>query len=453
MNSNNNEPLPVQTSEPELSKQCLDNSATDSGDRLTRHGLTIRRQRIKDGRWGKWTVRIKFQKKVHPLTLAETAKDSFDMAVRARREIQAGRWEELRAATNLRHVNQTTLADVFKHYRAYKGPDRPSDDTRELNINALTAILRESCSGASMTAANVDPSSISLLKINAELIWKWKEQKRKLADEAPDDERTLQILRSANSRLRQARSIFSDNEELRTYYRHNKLALPDCITAFCKEPPFSDCSKDEYHIPNDTVIAKTFEALEKLCSGASVTAANSQDLNIYKACWLALGFGLRKSEIAQAKNSWFVNLGGIIYCRGDELAKNKKFPEVRVQLGAWDKLRPHIENQDPNAYVLSGTPTDRCEDTFRRLSCWMKSLGWQTTHHIHEFRAWAGCQIAMASGNDIRTAQIFLRHASFATTERFYGHHLKIKLAEVQMTLPQVEPATFEPKLLPSIGG
>lgn len=426
----------------------------ETGDRLKRHGLTIRRQRIKDGTWGKWTIRIRFRGKLHSLTLAETAKDSFEMAIRGRREIQAGRWAELKDAIALRKVNQTTLADVFTLYRGFKGPDRPADDTRELNINALTAILREvhGDGGASLL------TGFSLLKINAELIWKWKEQKRKLADDAADDERALQILRSANSRLRQARSIFSDNEELRTYYRHNKLVLPECIATFCKEPPFSDCSKDEYHIPSDTVIAATFASLEKLNDGgASVDAvrrtASFLDLNIYKACWLALGFGLRKSEIAEARNSWFVNLGGIIYCRGDVLAKNKKFPEVRVQLGAWDKLRPLIENKDPNAYVLTGSATDRKEDTFRRLSAWMKGLGWQTTHHIHEFRAWAGCQIAMASGNDIRTAQVFLRHASFATTERFYGHHLKIKLAEVKLSIPQVIPQTFEPKILPSVAG
>src|SRR6185312_10147527 len=185
--------LPLQTS---------GQAEPESLNRLTRHGLTIRRKKLKDGRWGKWTVRIRFRNKIHPITLCETAKDSFDKAVRARREIHDGRWEQLKETSTLRQLSNTTLADVFTAYRAFKGPDRPSEDTRELNINALTAIIRES--GAIDPAAKVE--NLSLLRLTADLVWKWKETKRKLADDAQDDERALQLLRSANSRLRQARS-------------------------------------------------------------------------------------------------------------------------------------------------------------------------------------------------------------------------------------------------------
>jgi integrase len=368
------------------------------------------------------------------------------MAIRARREIQSGRWATLRATVSLRPASVTTLGQVFTIYRKFIGPDRPAAATIELNIHALGQILRE-------VLGQVDVPALPVSACTAELLWKWKELKRAAASAADDDERTLQILRSANSRLRQARSIFSSNEDLRTFYRQSAavhdiaIELPDCIAAFCAEAPFGDCSKDEYHAPSDQIIARTFESLQALGKSES-----PDDLNMYRAVWLAIGCGLRKSEIAIARNSWFANVNGTIFCRGDVLAKNKKFPEVRVQLGAWDRLRSHIEGKDPAAYVLAGTLTERSDITFRRLSEWMRGLGWQTTHHIHEFRAWAGCQIAMAPGNDIRAAQTFLRHASFGTTEKYYGHHLKIRLQEVRLNIPTVKPAEFQPQLLPAFG-
>lgn len=414
----------VQTSEPD-----------DNASRLTRHGITIVKRHGRQDE--KYTCRIRFKKKVHHLTLAETAKKSFDIAVAARRAIHEGRWTALKDQTALRHVRQLSLGEVFVVYRQFLGPDRPAESTIELNIHALKAIVRE-------VLGEVEVSALPVATMTAELIWKWKEGKRKLAGEAHSDERSLQILRSANSRLRQARSIFSDNEELRTFYRHHKLNLPDSLAAFCNEPPFGDCSKDEYHAPSDAIVAKTFEALEKL--GKST---NSDDVNMFKACWLAIGFGLRKSEISSARNNWFKNVDGTIICRGDVLAKNKKFPEVRAQLDAWARIGPLVEDKEAQEYVLVGSKTERTDICFRRLSDWMRSLGWETTHHVHEFRAWAGCQIAMAPNNSIREAQAFMRHASFATTEKFYGHHLKIKLTEVKLAIPQVKPKEFKPVVLP----
>ena len=114
------------------------------------------------------------------------------------------------------------------------------------------------------------------------------------------------------------------------------------------------------------------------------------------------------------------------------------------------QLVPRLGDKDQNAFVLVGTQTERTAICFRRLSERMRGLGWQTTHHVHEFRAWAGCQIAMAAGNDIRTAQIFLRHASFGTTEKFYGHHLKIKLDEVKLSIPSLAEKQFTPTILPA---
>jgi integrase len=387
----------------------------------------------------KYVTVIKFKGKGHWLTLAETQKDSFKIAIRARREIQEGRWDTVKTAVQLRTpVAQTTVAELLEAYvgdidnpqptKGYRGHDRPADTTRRQNAHALRQLLTE--------AGRND--KIPLTDLTDKLLWTWRETKRQAAAKETDDERQIQLLRSANSRLRQARSVLSDNADLRTYYRAHGITLPPNIAAFNAEPGFEHVAKEEYHAPSDTIIAATFKALEQLNPEGPVSSPGvppqAPDRNMYVAIWIAIGFGLRKSEISKAKNAWFVNINGAIYCRGDELAKNKKFPEVRCQLGAWAKLAPHIAGQPADAYVLQGDQTERTEETFRRISDWMRGLGWQTQHHIHEFRAWSGCQIAMA--RDLRAAQTFLRHAHFATTEKHYGHHLKIRLDEVPINLP-----------------
>jgi integrase len=170
---------------------------------------------------------------------------------------------------------------------------------------------------------------------------------------------------------------------------------------------------------------------------------------LYKAIWLALGFGLRKSEISLAKNSWFQELNGVLYCAGDELAKNNRFPRVRAQLGAWQKLSPYIQGQDPDAFVIQGTDQERTDHLFRRCSTWMQGLGWQSQKMIHELRSYAGCQIAMGNSGDtldLRAAQEFLRHASLTTTENFYMRYLRSILKEVKLTLPV--PAPFIPQII-----
>lgn len=405
---------------------------------LTRNGITIRRRGDKPD--SKYICRIKFRGKVHELTLLETAKESFEVALRARREIHAGRWNTLREQTALRQVSQTTLQDIFTAYRAFAGPDRPAATTREQNMHALTAILRDTLGDSA------DLTTLNLSQVNHELLWRWKEQKRVAASAVQgDDERTRQILRSANSRIRQARSVFARAEDLRTHYRMHQVVLPAAIEGFLKEPLFSDCTKDEYHAPGDTIIARTFAALETLGQSQS-----PDDRNMHLACWLALGFGLRAGDISQARASWFQAIDGAIYLRGDVLSKNKKFAEIRCQLGAWDRLGPHITSLAPDAYILAGTMTERASTVYRRISELFRTLGWQTTHHIHELRAWAGCQIAMApGGRGLLDAQVFMRHAHYSTTEKFYGHHMKIRLAEVKLQIPTVTP-TFQPQVLPA---
>jgi integrase len=275
----------------------------------------------------------------------------------------------------------------------------------------------------------------------AQPVWDWKAAIEQKAA-AENEERQHQLFRSANSTLRQARSLFS-RDMLEYYERHTTIRLPD-ISKFLAAPGFKGVGKLEYHAPADAIIAKTFAALEKL--GAA--DASASDRNIFVACWCALGFGLRASEIAKVRRNWFTEIDGAVWLAGSELAKNKKYPRVRAQLGAWQKLAPLVKDLAGEAFVIQGTDTERKEDVFRRVSEWMRGLGWQTQHHVHELRAWAGCQIAEKSERGLLDAQTFLRHAQYSTTEKFYGHHMKRRLGEVKLVLPPLPAAVPDLKVV-----
>lgn len=390
-------------------------------------------QRLRNGqRETTWTYKFRVSGHQHVASGFATRAMADDAKRLARRAVAAGKMDAVRAILAPRTVAKSaTLAEIFTLYRAAPpSARRASATSREGNIRRLLDLVR-----LSSPTINHQPESTPLTSLTARLIYDYKQAIDRQAA-AEDESRRLQLYRSANSVIIQARSVFT--ADFCEYYTQiGGLEIPACLAAFRSAPIFKGCKKQEYTPPNDRVIAATFAALARL---------ETEDLNLYKCMWLALGYGLRKSEIEHARNDWFITIDDAPYLSGDELAKNHKFPRIRAQLGAWDKLAPHIKDKPAKDYVITGSDTERSDDVFRRCSLVMKSVGWATQHHVHELRAYAGCQVAMNSPRHIYDAQTFMRHASVTTTEAHYGHHLKRHLDEVKLTLPT--PAVFQPTLV-----
>lgn len=395
---------------------------------------------------------IKFQFRGTPITRRTrfTLKADAERRERElRHALEAGRWEILDELRLRQPPVATTIAQILALYPTY-AQAKPA--TVAGNITSLKAILRRA-----WNIPTVDDAALArpLSALNADLIWTWKQNlttyaaaQAQLAADAGEDPqyRRAQILRSANSLLRQARSIFTPHL-LEAYRRHRTreaaaLTLPD-LAPFLEAPAFPGAAKQDYFPADDHLIAKTFAALEHLEPGGAVPRlpASAPDLNLYLAIWLAIGFGLRKSEVAQVRKNAFLTRDGATWLRLATTTKNGSLPEIRAQLGAAEKLQPHLDQLQPEDYLLRGHPTERTEDVFRRCSTWMRDLGWQTEKTFHEWRAWSGCQIALAHG--LLAARDHLRHASIQTTERNYGRYLKTKIAEVKLTLPNLPTPTF----------
>jgi integrase len=248
-----------------------------------------------------------------------------------------------------------------------------------------------------------------------------------------DDARRTQLCRSANTTLRSARALFSPH--LLEHYRIiANLTLPD-LSGFRDAPGFRGVSKDDYRIPSDDLVRATLADLE---------ATRLTHPDRYAAVWLALGFGLRKSEAAAVRAGWFVRLNGRLHLELREVVqpgtpgqtntatKNGSIsPRIAVANGAWEHLAPIVALLPPDRHVLApaGTDTYRADALFDEISTWLRGLGWETQKAYHEFRALAGCWVAMRDG--LLVARDWLRHSSVTTTERHYGRYVRTCASDV----------------------
>jgi len=359
----------------------------------------------------------------------ETTKEGAEKVLKSMvKAAAAGRFDVLEA-TKARHQPDITIGQLWPHYVA--GARELDEQTRRGNLSSLRILVRH----ATGAAADADVDNVALKSLTGDLVYKYRQTVLDAAAaETADDIRTQQLCRSANSFLRQARSIFS--VDMRTYYKRVAgLKLPDSILGFCAEPAFKKVKKSDYNKPDDQIIARTF---------ADLPALERDDLNAYLAIWTALGFGLRKSEIAAAKVGWFIRRAGVLYARADVLGKNGQIPDIMGQLGVSDKLAAHLVDRDPSEHLLQGHDTERGELVFDRVGEWMEARGWKTQKRIHEFRAYAICQLAEQTG-DLIEAQKWARHSSYVTTEQAYGRYIRSKGLAVKLTVPEAE---FLPKVV-----
>jgi integrase len=350
------------------------------------------------------------------------------------------KFNALREATRLRKVVLAlpgTLAELETAYRA-SAAGRLDPQTIHRNILALRLII------ARATQSQREPKDILLQSLNGDLIHAFKRQT--LADHVADtDLERRRTQRTVNSYLRQARSLFT--AELASSYRRDfQLELPACIRTFQEEPGFSDVAKsrEEYNLPSDHLLKRTFDALPRLAE---------TDRNAFLAVWLALGFGLRKEEIAGVRVRNFLSVQSRPSVELEEVwvqykcktvTKNHTArPIIPVANGAWLHLEPYLKNRPPGDYVLEGSISARCDITFRNISAWMRTLGWSTLKTIHEFRAYAGCQVAMRDG--IYQASKWLRHSSVTVTEKNYSRYVVNRVSDAPLSLPDVTNGTFQP--------
>ncbi len=390
-------------------------------------------KRIRDGHESThWYCKVEFQGRQYLRNTRYTAKADAERFERALRKALAGdREQAITALTESRlraESPSTTLGQVVAAFRAAPGDWTPH--TRRGYIGGLRALVE--------TALGAMPSweSRPIGTLNADLVYRYRQAVHREATGA-GDARRAQLGRSGNTVLRSARALFSP-ALVEHYRREAGLVIPD-LSEFRSAPGFRGVGKDDYRIPRDELISGTLTALES-------TRDTHRDR--YLAVWLALGFGLRKSEAAAVRVSWFIRLGGRVHLElravvqpgtpGQESDATKSgavAPRIPVSNGAWSKIEPLLAGMAPDAHVLAPDATDtyRADALFDEIALWMRDLGWETQKAFHEWRALAGCWVAMRDG--LLVARDWMRHASVTTTERNYGRYIRTQVSDTAPTL------------------
>ena len=221
---------------------------------------------------------------------------------------------------------------------------------------------------------------------------------------------------SSNSILRQAKALFS--QEILDTISNVKIPSPLPFEK-CKFYPAEDMS---YH--------------SRIDSGALVRAAKTElserDPEVYKVFLLALGGGLRRSEIDTLTYEQvdFANSMLRMHVTPEGRRKSKQ-SEANVPIDEMliDELKKWQQTAK-DKFVLVGPGIEepkkwgrnyRCDETFKRTIAWLRTHGVDTLKPIHTLRKEAGSLVATEGG--IQAAKQFLRHKSIEVTSAYYAYN------------------------------
>ena len=348
-----------------------------------------------------------------------TERSAKSWAIALRKRILDDGWEaaEDSSRRQAKEPESATIGSVLEAYERSALQARLADCTRSGAVNALGNLWTRA------TGKKLDRGA-SVGVLDAALVRKWKTASLAHADaEAKGDPmRRDQLLFSANRILAFARTIFTADR--REDYDREGMQLPDSVHGFLTEPHFRKLARRHHAPASDTLESATFEAIERL---------RNTDRNLYLAAWLALGFGLRKSEISKAQVGWLKCVGGLPYLDGAMLTKNKNARPlfIRGVLGGYEKLAAVLADQPAHAFMLEGSATERKELVFRRCAKWMADLGWPNRKKIHDLRALSGSLVARLHGP--MAGQKHLRHADLSTFMNSYSHHVLDAVPETRL--------------------
>ena len=313
--------------------------------------------------------------------------------------------------TRLRQPVTATVGELITSYLTSAGDADPG--TRQQNVNALKQILGICYTG--------DVTALSVAQINTTAARRWFEHATEKAAAEKDQSAQLSLKRSANSRFVQARSLFTPRA-IASYkdagvYHENLEQFHKAYDVFS----FTRLPLSTYNPPAETIVEATLDAWEKI-----------DDRDLFLAIGHELAFGLRVSEMAQAKWNWWKQREGYPVLDGTAIVKNGSgLLQVRALDPWFTVMRIKAESRgwrptDPaklDSYILTGSDTNRNDSVPRAVSAWLRNLGWDTQKTNHALRAYAGSQIAMKYG--IYEAQTWLRHSSVNVTERNYSYFVK----------------------------
>lgn len=253
--------------------------------------------------------------------------------------------------------------------------------------------------------------AVPLDVLTPESIRLWQREYVKDRTQGRSSDQLVSVRRSANSFVRQARSLFA-KPILRA------LGKPADFSPFrelemLSTPSVRFMSKINFY----TLIKKAKEELRAV------------DVEAYKAFLLASLAGLRKREIDGLE--WrHVDLTDKKISLFESQFLSLKTPASRDTLSIDDELARELTTLKPGGderFVLKSTNaigriargSYRCSEVFEKLYKWLRDQGINSNKPLHELRKELGSHLALKQG--IYQASRYLRHTDISTTSKHYG--------------------------------
>ena len=196
-----------------------------------------------------------------------------------------------------------------------------------------------------------------------------------------DEEQQAKAAYSANSLLRQAKSIFKKDllphYELGEGFDFHRVKVTEAKCA-----KFRPATDGRYRN-----------------AWLRINALKESDPQLHGAFILAAAYGLRNSEAGKAKKSWLLE-----DCFDVRLSKTDTDRQLPYQSEGDRELLLSI-NPD-GEYILAGTKTERNDFVWRRLNKVLRSVGFTGQKGVYELRKYFGSQVALQTKSVWQAAQM-----------------------------------------------
>jgi integrase len=373
---------------------------------------------------GVWYFKKMINGKVSPVSLGTS-----DLALaKAKRDENEGKvtrkeFDKIRGV----RAHSATVGDVVKLFTKCGGI---TDKAIKGNKSALKTICR-------IALGKDHPDDVSLDELTRKTARDYQDKVRATYEAAAGpNEKDRRMARdradrTTKSTLRQARSMFCKRRDLTERYREAGLIIPEGVFDFCAYKGVGTMTSKVYFPPSDAILLQTFTKVEELRTGVGEEPA---DIDAYALFWTALGTGCRRSEVLDMKRGDFIEIEGRLWI-GAGLGKDGKMIQIPVinwpvhpssnvipeQVIREALARAKNEGRET---LFPGKLWERTERLARRLNDWLTTVGWRDEKKLHALRAFIGSKIYSQKP---RMAQIYLRHKSIATTEKFYSHFVSLE--------------------------
>jgi len=348
--------------------------------------------------------RAKIRKRIFSRAIGSVSKEEARKLAREwYAQAQLDRLDEVLDRTRNRDV-YATIDEVCDRYVATCARlGRPTARTARNNTLALRLVLRR-------VLGREEVGTESTARLTADVVGDYV----RAAIDGRAGEAEASARRTACSTLRQARSVFSRRMLREPEFR--KLRLP-ALADFLEASPGIDPQKI-LSLPSTALRLRTLRA------AAAAWRARSP---LYVVYLLAQHLGMRAGEIAAARWSWIEDHAGgarwmVIRDRPDDGFRVKGRPgRAPIRAAVWRRLQAY--RSDSPLIVPGSTPTARHKLIYREAADWLEGVGWaevETNKRIHELRRLYGSKVWTKYGKE--SCHEWMRHGSFATTERHYLH-------------------------------